>query len=300
MRDLDALELFVHVATLGSLTKAAVKLDLAQSVASRRIAALEANFGGRVFYRTGRGVTLTELGARMLPRVRALLSELDDMTSEAREAATGKPTGTVIVGVLRSVSRPLVSRLYRQVCDQLPGVRLQIVEGSGGRLDEAIANGTADVAVLSRYGDEPPVGEELLARSEMSLIGSSQDPVTVKTQVPFTALDGLPLLLPSAPSAWRGELEKLARRHGIRLNEAMTVDSMPVLIDVVAGGGCYGILPTYALKQDVTEGRISAARIVKPALMRMVTMAITSQRPATLAMLEVARLVRDLVPSIVR
>ncbi len=298
MRDLASMELFVHAAALGSLTRAAVKLDLTQSAASRRIAALEERFGGRVFHRTGRGVLLTELGARMLPRIKDLLDAVDQVTSDARDLA-GKPAGQVILGVLPSLSRPLVSRLYQLAQQQFPEVRLQINEAFGGLLDEAVANGTVDLAVLNRYGPVPPAGEELLARTEMCLLGPPGDRVTAKPTTAFGALDGLPLLLPSAPNTWRTLLEKMARRQSIRLVEAMAVDSAPLLIEIVERGGCYAILPHYSVAQEVAAGRLQASRIVRPALTRMLTLSATAQHPMTLAARGIARLVRELVPAIV-
>jgi LysR family nitrogen assimilation transcriptional regulator len=298
MRDLASMELFVHAAALGSLTRAAVKLDLTQSAASRRIAALEARFGGRVFHRTGRGVMLTELGARMLPRIRDLLGAVDQVTSDARDLA-GKPAGTVILGVLPSVGRPLVTRLFREARARLPEVRLQINEAFGGLLDEAIANGAVDLAVLNRYGAAPPAGEELLARTEMCLLGAPGDRITAKPTVAFRALDRLPLLLPSAPNTWRSLLERMARRQQVSLNEVMTVDSAPLLIELAASGGCYAILPRYSVAAEVAAGRLQAARIVRPELSRMLTLGATAQHPMTLAAREVARLVRELVPAIV-
>jgi LysR family transcriptional regulator, nitrogen assimilation regulatory protein len=298
MANLSILDLFVQAAALGSLTKAAVKLDVTQSAASRRISALEAEFGGRVFHRTGRGVKLTELGERVLPRARALVGEADRLISEARNLA-GKPSGTVIVGVLPSVSRPLISRLYDEVCRRFPDVHLQINETYGGQLDEAVANGLVDIAVLNRYGRSPPKGEELLARAEVCLVGRVDDRITRSATVPFAALKGLPLLLPSAPNAWRSELDGLARRHGFSLVDAMTVDSASLLLDLVSSSGCYGVLPAYYVRHEAAQGRVRASRIVKPQITRMLTLAVTSQRPATLAVREVSRLIRAIVPSIV-
>jgi DNA-binding transcriptional LysR family regulator len=299
MADLAEMELFVHAGTLGSLTKAAIKLDLTQSAASRRLASLEDRFGGRLFYRTGRGVRLTELGERMLPRVKQLLGDLERVGIEARDMA-GKPTGTVTLGVLPSVSRPLVSRLYREARERCPAVRLEINEAFGGLLDEAVANGTVDLAILNRYGVSPPEGEELLARVDMCLLGRRGDRPTAKASIAFQQLDGLPMLLPSAPNTWRGILERLARRHKIRLNEAMSVDSVPLLLDVVRDGDCYAILPEYAVRSEAAAGRLQVSRIVKPSISRMLTLSLTTQRPATLATREIARLVRRLLPDIVR
>lgn len=298
MAELGDMELFVQAAELGSLTRAAVKLDLTQPGASRRIAALEESFGGRLFHRTGRGVRLTELGASVLPRVKRLLDDVERMVVDARDAA-GKPVGIVTLGVLPSVSRPFVSRLYREVRERFPSVRLQIDEAFGGLLDEAVANGTVDLAILNRYGSSPPEHEELLAHVDMCLIGWKGDALTAKPTVPFQSLDGLSMLMPSAPATWHALLEKIARRHGVRLASAMVVDSVPVICDVVAEGGCYAILPGYAVRRDVERGHLQCAKIVKPGIARMVTLSITSQRPMSIATREVARLVRRILPTMI-
>ena len=82
--DLSRLLLFAKVAELGSLTRAAVAMDTLQSAVSRRIAALERDCGGRLFHRTGRGVTLTDLGRRVLPAVTTLLADAERLTLEMR------------------------------------------------------------------------------------------------------------------------------------------------------------------------------------------------------------------------
>ena len=133
MAGVSDMELFVHVASLGSLTKAAVRLDLTQSAASRRIAALEEKFGGRLFHRTGRGVRLTELGEGLLPRVKGVLGDMERLFTDAR-SLSGKPAGGVTLGVLPSVSRPFVRRLYKEASERFPDLRLQINEGFGGLL----------------------------------------------------------------------------------------------------------------------------------------------------------------------
>jgi DNA-binding transcriptional LysR family regulator len=193
----------------------------------------------------------------------------------------------------------LVSALFREVRQRFPAVRLQINEGFGGLLDEAVANGSVDIAVLNRYGTAPPENEELLARTEMLLIGPPGDPVTRKATVLFKELHLLALLLPSAPNAWRTILERVARRQGVKLNEVMVVDSVSLLTDAVMGGGCYAIVPAYCVAEDVAAGRLQASRIVKPVMSRMLTLCTTSQRPITLATREVGRLVQSMLPRMI-
>src|SRR5688500_17208776 len=98
---------FVRVAELGSITRAAVALDTHQSAISLHIGALEQECGGRLFHRTGRGVTLTELGQRVLPRIQTLLAEAERFSEDI--LTKGRiPQGEVKVGVVSSTAQPLV------------------------------------------------------------------------------------------------------------------------------------------------------------------------------------------------
>ena len=110
--DLERLRLFVRVAELGSLTKAASALNMVQPVISRRIVGLERTVGGQLFQRTGRGVVLSPLGRMLLPRARDLLQEADELLEDAR-AANNEPAGEVRVGLLKSLAVPLVANLLQ-------------------------------------------------------------------------------------------------------------------------------------------------------------------------------------------
>ena len=64
--DLKQIEYFVHVAELGSFSKAAVVLDIAQPALSRQVRALETELREVLLLRNGRGVKLTDAGQRLL------------------------------------------------------------------------------------------------------------------------------------------------------------------------------------------------------------------------------------------
>jgi len=78
---------FAAVSDTGSFTIGAARIRIPQSVASRRVAALEADLGGRLLDRTGRRATLTPFGAAVLPRARRLV---DDAAALRRDAARAR------------------------------------------------------------------------------------------------------------------------------------------------------------------------------------------------------------------
>jgi DNA-binding transcriptional LysR family regulator len=83
---LGAWRAFVNVSERGSFTEGAAATRVPQSVASRRIAALEKHFGERLFDRSSRGAMLTQFGRDMLPSAKRLVHLADDMEHEAERA----------------------------------------------------------------------------------------------------------------------------------------------------------------------------------------------------------------------
>lgn len=291
--DLETLKLFAEVAQQGSLTKASISLSSLPSSLSRKISALERECGGRLLHRTGRGVTLTELGEQILPRIKELLLGLENLSQEIH-AMAGVPTGQVRIGMLASMTHPLVNRLFKELRAKHPDVRLHVFGGSNGKLDEWLVDGHIDIAVMFRYGKAGFDNEEALGIVDTYLVGPVNDAVTRHPTVEFSRLDKLPLILPGPPNGLRIVLDQLAKKHGVRLSVVMEANSLPIQSDIVADGGGYTVLAGYAAARGVEAGLLQASRIVNPGIERTVTLGL-SHRPASLATREVARMIRRIV-----
>jgi DNA-binding transcriptional LysR family regulator len=289
--DLAKLKMFTQVAGFGSLTRAAVTLETTQSALSRRIAALEEECGGRLFHRTGRGVALTDVGKRLLPRVQALLADAERIGNEARTMAAA-PKGDVAVGVLPSIADPLVPLLFRRARERFPGIRLQVLEGFSGEMEEWLASGRVEVATLLRYGKGLGYGERSLGSVDTCLVGPKGDAVTRPKTVKFVQLDGLPLILPV--SRLRTILEQLARRKGIKLSVEMESNSIAIQNAIVAGGGFYTVSSYYSASRDLRAGILQASRIVNPSIDRTFAIRTTTQHPLSRAARDVAKLLREI------
>jgi LysR family nitrogen assimilation transcriptional regulator len=296
--DLRQLRAFADIADTGSLTKVAVMRGGVQSALSKQLAALEEEFGGKLFYRTGRGVVLTELGQSVLPRVKALLIEAEQLQSETRLSA-GAPFGQVTVGIQTSATRPLASLLFQRTGERYPGIRLRVMEGFSGHIEELLANGRVDVGILNRYGADKTRKDDSLLKVRLCLVGLAGRPATAKKEVKFATLARLPLVLPGLPNGLRLMLDEAARKQGIALSVAIEVDSLVIMKDIVADGGVYTILPLHAVFDEVQSERLQAAPLVEPTLSRTLVLATTTQRPLTRASREIVRLIRQLVVELV-
>ena len=101
--NIAAVRLFLEVVEAGSLSKVAAHRQTAQSHISRQVTDFEAECGGKLFRRTGRGVELTELGARAAARLRPWLQETEQLSAELR-SASGRLGGPVRLGIIPSAA----------------------------------------------------------------------------------------------------------------------------------------------------------------------------------------------------
>ncbi|MDQ8034452.1 MAG: LysR substrate-binding domain-containing protein, partial [Bordetella sp.] len=265
----------------------ALHLDQDQSVLSRRINALERECNARLFNRTGRGVHLSEVGARLLPLVQTLLDNAERLELEVNGQAR-EPAGEVTLGLLPSTAHPMIRRLFSRLRKQFPKVHLKILEGSSGQIEEWLTDSRVDIAILYRYGEKCPPGETSLAYVDSYLVGRAGDPRTQAGVVDFEALDGLPFILPGAPNGLRNALDGLARARKITIAPLIEADSLPLMKSIVQHESMYTVLPLHAVWQEVEEGKLSVAALRNPAMGRIISMAFARAKGPGRTVMEVA------------
>src|ERR1700688_3405508 len=116
-----AMQAFVAVADLKGFAPAARKLGLSPSGVTRLIAALEDRLGARLLQRTTRSVTLTDVGARYLERVRRILSDVEEAESSAEGERTRR-SGRLAVSAPVGFGRLHVSRVMSAYLKRYPEV----------------------------------------------------------------------------------------------------------------------------------------------------------------------------------
>jgi LysR family transcriptional regulator, nitrogen assimilation regulatory protein len=297
--DLHKWRVFLAIAEFGSLTRAALFLDSNQSLLSRQLNALERECRARLFTRTGRGVELSEMGRRIFPRVKALLADAEQLEFDIR-SEVHEPAGRVTLGLLPSIGYTLIGRLFTEIRAQHPAVKLKVLEGSSGQVEEWLADGRVDIAILYRYGATLSEQEQSLATVDSYLIGPRDDRLTAAPEVAFSVLQGLPFILPSAPNGLRTALDAVARQEHIALEPVIEADSLPLQKSLVARERLYTVLPLHAVWTEIGEGQLQAARIVSPPLQRTVSMAMARTKAPAKAVSAVASQILQIVDDMAR
>lgn len=138
---LSACEAFVSVAERESFTAGAMGTGVTQSVASRRIAALEAHLGARLFERSSRRVALTAFGRSVLPGATRLVVAAQEFTDDA-DHARALP---VTVAVPRHLSPAAAARVCAAAADQ--ALTVELLEGAPRERADWMGSGRAQLAL---------------------------------------------------------------------------------------------------------------------------------------------------------
>lgn len=150
---IDALECFVTVVELSSLSRAAVQLEIAVSSVSRKIDALEQELGARLLLRSSRQVILTDAGERFLPRARNILAELADGRSAVQELDS-EPRGLLTVTAPAAFGRLHVAPAVATFLQRYPMIEVDlhvsddVVDLSARRVDVAVRAGVLPASDL--------------------------------------------------------------------------------------------------------------------------------------------------------
>ena len=293
----SSVQLFLEVAEAGSLSKVAARRQTVQSHISRQITDFEKQCGGRLFSRTGRGVELTELGTHAASRLRTWLQDTEQIAQELR-AGANQLAGTVRVGIIPTAAHPLMTRVFQWLQSSHPAVKLDITEAQGTELDALLDSGAVDLAILFRFNRPSGSEEKRLCIANTYLVSAPGDTLTREPTMPFSRLSGLRLVLPRRPSHWRNALDETARSHGFGLHPVAEADSLTVQKELVAHGKeLYSVLGPYAIAEELRSGRLQATRLIRPDLVRHVTLAFRKQGKMLPAVRVVAEKIQQLVRS---
>ena len=291
--ELKPLEWFLCIAETGSLSRAALELEVSQSMLSRGIQDLEHEVGQRLFHRTGRGMSPTEFGQRLLPLARRATLEVTRFNDEAK-ALRGRLSGTVAIGLPGSVAARLVAPLVRATAQRYPEVSLRFVEGLSGGIEERLAARRIDIGIVFEHESRVTRAMLPLASSGLYLVGPPGDTLTARRSVPLAQVVTCPVMLPGRPHSVRTMVEAMCAERGLELRILCEVESLLAIRETVAAGCGYTIAGFDSVARDVAARRLQAAPIRDPAITRMLVMTMGPKNSIT----TVARAVADLIAGV--
>ncbi len=292
--NLTQLRYFVRVAEMGSFSKAAIELDVAQPALSRQVRLLETDLRVTLLQRTGRGVLLTEAGKRLFDHAVSILQ----LVAHAREdisANRDEATGRIVIGLPPSMGRMLTLPLVDAFKQHLPKARLAIVEGLSAHIVEWISTGRVDLGLVHNPDANPAIETIHVLDEPLCLISAAKGPARKTGPLPFAELAKLPLVLPEPSHAIRKLLETQAALAGLKLNIAYEVSSVSAILELVRSGHGHAVLAPSAIAASGQAAAFRMRPLAEAVLTSTLCMAVSAHKPATPLLKQAMRLLRELV-----
>jgi LysR family nitrogen assimilation transcriptional regulator len=296
--ELRQLQYFLAVADNGSLSKASTVLGVAQPALSRAVRQLEDALQTRLFDRHGRGIRLTEQGTQFQVSVDSVVRRLLQAGTDLR-AGAGVPAGSVTFGMPPSMSTLVGARLVETFLKRYPRVKLHIVVALSGYLNEWLVAGSLDLAIINDARRNAHVSMDPLLTVDLFHVAlrSTVDPGERDHRtVAFGRLLNAPLALPGRHHGLRRQLDAVAQSKGAKLNVIVEMDAVEAIKELVRRGIAATVLPPALVQQQAADSTFVVRRIVDPGITMQLMIAYSPQRPTTLAMRELVRTLRTVVP----
>jgi LysR family tcuABC transcriptional regulator len=242
--ELRQIRYFVRIVELGSMSRAALELDVVQSALSQQISRLEGELSTRLLQRTSKGVLPTEAGLAFFREAQLTLRHAEQAVRAAQQA---RLTGTVSVGLAPTTASVLGGPLLRAMHARYPDVRLHLVESLSGHITSMLNARQLDLAVLFDTGTARRWSLLPLLNEKLYCIRSRKGLSSLASKVRMDQLKGLPLILPTGQHGLRNTLDQLFNRTRFQPQIVAEIDSLPMLMQAVDEGMAATLQPWAAV-----------------------------------------------------
>jgi len=249
----DQLSAFLTLAQEKRFVSAARRLGMSQSGLSRQVQSLERELGTRLLVRTPRGVVLTGAGERYLVHAQRALDALQRGASELT-ALSGKASGLVALGTLPTVGAYLLPEILPRFHRLYPDVRLRLVEQTSEGLEDRVAKGELDLAVLTLPVRRVDLVQQKLWSEDFVLAVPRGHPLAeARKAVALRDVLRLPMIVMPGVAGTRA-LEAAAEAAGEPMHVVLETDNPESMRRMVERGLGIALLPSIMARERTGRG----------------------------------------------
>ncbi len=195
--DILHLNYFLAVTHHKSFTKASQALHISQPSISKAIRTLEEEWGVTLFHRHSRDIELTEVGQSLLPKVKSIVSQFQQLNQQMSDKKILQH-GHLTLGVPPMVGSTFISPLLAEFHKKYPHISISIDECGGNKVGKSILDGSLQVGYISLpitnmpknnyiFHDEPlcvvlPVDHPLIEKEILTLEDIKDEPFALFTE----------------------------------------------------------------------------------------------------------------------
>jgi DNA-binding transcriptional LysR family regulator len=248
------LQVFDAVATLGSVTKAAEKLNMSQSAASMALTDIQIVLGRSLFaHSRGRKLEITDEGRRLIPLVKAIIGRLEDL---GRPGADVQPSGNLVIGASPLIAETILPRLCVDFMQIYPAVRIQVEVETARNLIDRLTRFELETALIEILPKIEGVELTPWRTDELVLVVAAGHPLARREPLRIKDLAGYAWCTREAQSSTAAHLRYMLNPKIGDFDVAFQATSNWAVRHAVIAGGGIGCLSKALVQFDIDNGRL--------------------------------------------
>lgn len=243
---------FIHVAELGSFTKAAEQLGYSQSTVSFQIKQLEEELGCLLFERINHTIALTERGHELVSYahgVRALMDEFKESLTEE------ELSGSIHIVTPDSICDDMINSHYIDFHEKYPSISIRFTTGDSGVMLNMLDHNEADFIITldSRlYNKDYIIAKEELV--PMHFVASANSKFAGKKNLSIKDIINEPFILTENGQGYRRVFDKELAKKSLEITPVLEIGRTDIITTMIAGNNMVSFLPDFVTKDLVDSG----------------------------------------------
>ena len=250
---LRQLEVFVAIARLESVSRAATSLAMSQSAASTALAELERHYDSPLFDRIGKRLTLSALGHQLLPKAVALL----DRAGEIDQLLQGRSGfGSLNLGATLTIGNYLATLLIGHFMQAHPDCRVRLHVQNTSHVVQGVAQHGLDLGLIEGDCQHPDIEVQPWLDDELVVFCAPQHPLATQGQATLDELAREAWILREQGSGTRLTFDQGMRHHPQPLNIRLELEHTEAIKRAVESGLGIGCISRLALRDAFRRGSL--------------------------------------------
>ena len=246
---------FIHVAELGSFTKAAEQLDYSQSTVSFQIKQLEDELDCLLFERINHTITLTERGHELVSYAHKVRS-LTDEFKETLENDNGC-CGHIHIVTPDSVCDDMINRIYIDFHDKYPGISIKFTTADTTVMFDMLDHNEADVIITldnhSYHKDYVIAKEKPIS---MHFVANAKSKFANIKNLSIRDIINEPFILTEYGQGYRRVFDKELAKKSLEITPILEIGRTDIITSLIAKGNMLSFLPDFVTKNLVKTGEL--------------------------------------------
>jgi DNA-binding transcriptional LysR family regulator len=255
---LRQLEVFLAVARVESVRRAAQDLAMSQSAASGSLAELERQFGVRLFDRIGKRLQLSELGRGLRAQAEATLDQARDLE---RALASQRNIGRLRIGATLTIGNYLAVPLMARFMRENPGAEVTLAVANTEAIARQVANFEIDVALIEGEVEHPELEVAVWRPDELVVFCAPGHPCARKRELRDEDLRKAAWIVREQGSGTRQTFDRAMRGLLPGLQIALALQHTEAIKEAVAAGLGLGCVSRIALQEPFSRGTLVPCRV---------------------------------------